>query len=127
MEGVKAEGHEKAKDAPSGAAKISYEHFSKMEIRIATVLHAEKVAGADKLLRLEIDLGGGEKRQLVAGIAHVYTPEEVIGKQIPVVANLEPRKIKGLESNGMILAADDNGKPVLLHPQRKVPEGARVF
>ncbi|HLC92461.1 MAG TPA: methionine--tRNA ligase subunit beta [archaeon] len=107
-------------------AKITYEQFSKLEIRIAKILHAEKVEGSDKLLRLEIDLGT-EKRQLVAGLAQQYTPEEIIGKQIPVIANLEMRKIRGIESNGMILAADDNGKPVILQPQREVPNGAKVF
>ena len=107
-------------------AKITYEQFSKLEIRIAKILHAEKVEGSDKLLRLEIDLGT-EKRQLVAGLAQQYTPEEIIGKQIPVIANLEMRKIRGIENNGMILAADDNGKPVILQPQREVPNGAKVF
>ena|SRR3989344_3950161 len=106
--------------------KIEYGYFSKMQIRVATILHAEKIEGSDKLLRLEISLGD-EKRQLVAGIAPQYKPEEIVGKQIPVIANLEPRKIRGIESNGMILAADDNGKPVLLHPQKKVPDGAKVI
>ena len=108
------------------SSKINYEQFSKMELRIATITHAEKVAGSDKLLRLEIDLGT-EKRQLVAGIALEYTPEQVIGKQIPIVANLEPRKLKGIVSDGMILAADDNGRPVLLHPEKKVPNGGKVL
>lgn len=110
----------------SNQQKISFEQFSKIEIRMAKVLHAEKVAGSDKLLRLEIDLGN-EKRQLVAGIAQQYTTEQIIGRQIPVVSNLEPRKIKGIESNGMILAADNNGKPVLMFPEKEVQEGSRVL
>ncbi len=106
--------------------KMKFEEFSKMEIRIAKVLAAEKVAGSDKLLRLEIDLGA-EKRQLVAGIAQQYTPEEIVGKQVPVATNLEPRKIRGIESNGMMLAADDNGRPVLLFAEKEVQNGARVL
>jgi methionine--tRNA ligase beta chain len=104
---------------------ITNDDFMKLDIRIGTVRAADKVPGADKLIRLEIDLGG-EQRQVVAGMAHTYAPEEFIGKQVPIVVNLEPRKLRGIESQGMILAVDVNGKPVLLLPDREVPPGSVV-
>ena len=104
---------------------ISFDDFKKLDIRIGKIIAAEKVEGTDKLLKLKIDLGN-EERQLVAGIAEVYQPEELVGKQIPVLANLEPKKFKGLESQGMILAADDNGRPILLHPEKEIPAGSIV-
>jgi methionine--tRNA ligase beta chain len=104
---------------------IPYEDFKKLDIRIGTIVSAEKIEGTDKLLKLEIDLGG-ERRQLVAGIAEVFDPGQVIGKQIPVLLNLEPRSIRGIVSQGMILAADVDGNPALLHPDREVPPGSIV-
>jgi methionine--tRNA ligase beta chain len=104
---------------------ILYEDFKKLDIRIGTIVSAEKIEGTDKLLKLEIDLGG-ERRHLVAGIAEVFEPGQVIGKQIPVLLNLEPRSIRGIVSQGMILAADVAGKPALLHPDREVPPGSIV-
>ena len=104
---------------------ISYDEFSKLDIKIGTIISAEKIEGTDKLLKLEIDLGN-EKRQLVAGIAEMYLPKDLIGKQIPILTNLEPKKLKGVESQGMILAADVGGKPVLLHPEKEVPPGSIV-
>ncbi|MFZ5987333.1 MAG: methionine--tRNA ligase subunit beta [Bacillota bacterium] len=98
--------------------------FKKLEIKIGKILSAEKVVGADKLLRLEVDIG--QKRQLVAGIAEQYKPEELIGKEIPILVNLEPRKIRGIESQGMLLAVVDEGKPVLLHPDREVLPGSMI-
>ena len=109
-------------------ATILYDDFQKLEIRMGKVLEAERVPGTDKLLRLRVDLGD-ETRQLVAGIAHVYAPEEVVGRTIPVLANLEPRTIRGIESQGMILCpTDKEGNPVLLlpDPERDVPAGAPV-
>ena len=105
--------------------KIKYEDFAKLDIRIGKILSAEKVENADKLLKLEIDIGT-EKRQVLAGIAEFYKPEELVGKQIPFLANLEPRKLRGLESQGMILAADADGKAVLLHPDKEVLDGSKV-
>ena len=105
--------------------EISFEDFLKLDIRIGKVLKAEKVEGTDKLMRLEVDIGD-EKRQLVAGIADVYKTEEIIGREIPVLVNLEAKNIKGIESKGMILAADVDGKPVLLHPEKEVPVGSKV-
>jgi len=104
---------------------INYEDFNKLDVRIGTILEAEKVEGADKLLKLLVDIGG-EKRTLVAGIAETYTPEEIIGKQIPILTNLEPKKFRGIESQGMILAVDIEGKATLIHPDKKVPNGSRV-
>jgi methionine--tRNA ligase beta chain len=103
---------------------ITYDDFAKLEIKIGTILSAEKVEGADKLLKLQINLGD-EERQVVAGIAEWYSPEELVGKQVPVLANLEPRKLRGVESQGMILAAGDK-TAVLLHPEKKVSNGAKV-
>ena len=104
---------------------INYEHFSKLNIRIGTIIEAEKVLNADKLLKLIIDFGD-EKRQIISGIAEWYSPEQLIGKQVPVLINLEPRKFKGLESQGMILAADENDKAVLMHPEKNIPNGSEV-
>lgn len=116
--------------APAAAAsndgKISIDDFAKVELRVAQVKVAEKVKGADKLLRLEVDLGS-EVRQIVAGIAEAYAPEALIGRKVVIVANLAPRKLRGLESNGMIVAASlDGGKPVLAAFLEDVPVGARL-
>jgi methionyl-tRNA synthetase len=106
--------------------KISIDDFAKVELRVAQVKTAERVKGADKLLRLEVDLGN-EVRQLVAGIAEAYTPESLIGRKVVIVANLAPRKLRGLESNGMIVAAaPDGGKPVLAGFLEDVPVGTRL-
>jgi len=104
---------------------ITFEDFKKIEIKIGKVVKSEKIEGADKLLKLEIDLGT-EKRQLVAGIAEMYQPDELIGKELPVLANLEPREIRGIKSQGMILAIEVDGKPVLLIPEEEVPYGSIV-
>lgn len=104
---------------------ISFEDFKKLDIRIGKIISAEKVEGADKLVKLVFDMGD-EERQVVAGIAESHNPEELIGKEMPVLTNLEPRELKGEMSNGMILAADDNGKPVLLLPEKEIPPGSVV-
>ena len=106
--------------------KISIDDFAKVELRVAQVKTAERVKGADKLLRLEVDLGN-EIRQLVAGIAEAYDPETLIGRKVVIVANLAPRKLRGLESNGMIVAASpEGGKPVLAGFLEDVPVGTRL-
>ncbi|HKM86408.1 MAG TPA: methionine--tRNA ligase [Terriglobales bacterium] len=106
--------------------KISIDDFAKVELRVAQVKTAERVKGADKLLRLEVDLGT-EVRQLVAGIAEAYDPETLIGRKVVIVANLAPRKLRGLESNGMIVAASpEGGKPVLASFLEDVPVGTRL-
>ncbi len=106
--------------------KISIDDFARVELRVAQVKTAERVKGADKLLRLEVDLGT-EVRQLVAGIAEAYEPETLIGRKVVIVANLAPRKLRGLESNGMIVAASpEGGKPVLASFLEDVPIGTRL-
>ncbi len=105
---------------------INIDDFAKVELRVAQVLVAERIPKADKLLRLEVDLGY-EKRQILAGIAQYYEPEKLIGRKIIIVANLAPRKMRGLESNGMLLAASlDDGAPVLAGFLEEVPLGARL-
>jgi methionine--tRNA ligase beta chain len=104
---------------------ITFDDFKKLDIRIGTIISAVQIPGTDKLLSLEIDVGA-EKRHVVAGIAEMYHPDQLIGKEIPVLMNLEPRKIRGVESHGMILAVDADGKPILLHPDRVVPSGSTV-
>lgn len=104
---------------------ISFDDFNKLDIRIGTILEAETVPETDKLLKLAVDLGD-EKRTLVAGIAEDYKPEEIIGKQIPILTNLEPKKLRGIESQGMILAVDIDNKAILLHPDKKVPNGSKI-
>ena len=113
--------------APAGPAKIAIEDFAKVEMRVGVVKSAERVPGADKLLKLLVDIGE-EVRQVVAGIAAAYVPESLIGKKVVVVANLAPRKLRGVESNGMIVAASvgPEGKPVLCTFTEDVPPGARL-
>jgi methionyl-tRNA synthetase len=113
-----------AATVPDG--KITIEDFAKVELRVGQVKVAEKVKGADKLLRLEVDLGT-EVRQVVAGIAEAYAPETLVGRKVVIVVNLAPRKLRGLESNGMIVAASpEGGKPVLASFLEDVPIGTRL-
>ena len=108
------------------AQHITIDDFTKVELRVAQILVAERIPKADKLLRLEVDLGY-EKRQILAGIAQYYEPEKLIGRKIVIVANLAPRKMRGLESNGMLLAASlQDGAPVLAGFLEEVPLGARL-
>ena len=104
---------------------IPIEEFKKLDLRIGTVKSAEPHPQADRLLILKIDLGS-EERQLVAGIRGHYTVEELIGKQIVVVANLQPAKLRGVESQGMLLAARDGEGIVILSPEKSVSAGAKV-
>ena len=106
--------------------KITIDDFAKIELRVGLVKVAERVKGADKLLRLEVDIGT-EVRQILAGIAEAYDPESLVGRKVVIVANLAPRKLRGLESNGMIVAASlEGGKPVLAGFLEDVPIGARL-
>ncbi|HEY1901295.1 MAG TPA: methionine--tRNA ligase [Terracidiphilus sp.] len=110
----------------AASAVITIDDFVKVDLRVAQILVAERVPKADKLLRLEVDLGY-EKRQILAGIAQYYEPEKLIGRKIVIVANLAPRKMRGLESNGMLLAASlPDGAPVLASFLEEVPLGARL-
>lgn len=104
---------------------VTIDDFQKLDIKIGRVLTAENVEGSKKLLKLNIDFGI-EKRQIVTGMAEFFNPEHFIGKEIPVLVNLEMRRLKGIESHGMIIAADVGGEPVLLHPEKEVPAGSEV-
>jgi len=104
---------------------ISIDEFRNVELRVATVKSAEPHPNADKLLVLQIDLGT-EQRQICAGIRNQYTPEDLVGKQIVVVANLETAKLRGLDSQGMLLAASDEGRVVIPDAGETVQPGAKV-
>jgi methionyl-tRNA synthetase len=110
---------------PQEKPKLKYERFMDVELRVALVLEAERVEGTDKLMRLQLDVGE-DRRQIVAGVAESYAPEELVGKRIVIVANLKPAKIRGVVSNGMLLAADLDGKPIVATFDRDVPPGTRV-
>jgi methionyl-tRNA synthetase len=117
------------KQAPAVVTeKIAIDDFIKVELRAATILEAERVPKADKLLRLIVEVGEEQPRQILAGIAEYYAPEEVVGRKIVIVANLAPRKMRGLESNGMLLAASvgEEGRPVLATFGEDVPNGTRL-
>jgi methionine--tRNA ligase beta chain len=103
---------------------INFDDFKKVELKVAKVLSAERVEGSEKLLKLSLDLGT-EQRQIVAGVGKAYSPETIIGMEIVIVANLEPRALMGVESNGMLLAASD-AEPVLLVPHKEVPPGTGI-
>jgi methionyl-tRNA synthetase len=105
--------------------QITINDFMNVDLRVAKVLSAERVEGTDKLMKLQIDLGS-EQRQLVAGIAQVYEPDALVGKQIVVVANLKPARLRGVESQGMLLAADAAGRPIIATFEEQVPLGTRV-
>ena len=117
---------EAAQNVTSQKAEVSFDDFQKMDIRVSTILAAEKVAKTKKLLKLSIDTGI-DKRTIVSGIAEYYTPEELVGRQVLVLANLAPREIKGIESRGMILMAEDAlGRLVLVQPEDKTMSGAMI-
>ena len=117
---------EAAKSVAEQKAEVSFDDFQKMDIRVSTILAAEKVAKTKKLLKLTIDTGI-DKRTIVSGIAEYYTPEQLVGRQVLVLANLAPREIRGIESRGMILMAEDAlGRLVLLQPEDKTMAGAMV-
>src|SRR3990167_6463358 len=103
---------------------ITIEDFKKCDIRIGKVLSAEKVEGSEKLIKFTFDIGG-EERQIIGGLALAYPdPSILIGKEMPLILNLEPKKLMGLESQGMIMAADKEGMPVILTPIEEVPPGS---
>jgi methionyl-tRNA synthetase len=117
--------------APEGIAPVAppieFDDFAKVDLRVARILTAEKVEKADKLLKLTMDVAEREPRTIVAGIAKAYTPEQLIGRKVVIVANLQPRKLRGIMSNGMIVAASlENTSPVLAGFLEDVPVGARL-
>ncbi|MEO0278263.1 MAG: methionine--tRNA ligase, partial [candidate division WOR-3 bacterium] len=104
---------------------VTFEEFKKLEIRIGEIISVEDVPGADKIYKLEVNLGN-RVVSLVAGMKTSYKKEELLHKKVPVLVNLEPKKLRGIESNGMVLACDLDGKPVLLVPEKDVPPGSIV-
>ncbi len=107
---------------------INYDDFAKLELRVATVIECKPHSNADKLLVLQVELANGEKRQICAGLRQHYEPEQLIGKQIVVVANLAPRQMRGEISNGMLLAATDAvaNRVIVVSPSDAVPAGSKV-
>jgi len=105
---------------------VSFEEFKKLDLRIGTILSAEEIEGADKLWKLTIDLGT-EQKIICAGVKEHYSSEYLVGKQVPIVTNLQPRMLKGIESQGMLLmAVDEHDKPVLITPEQIVPRGTII-
>jgi len=106
---------------------IPYSDFQKIDLRTAKIISAERVDSSEKLIKLKVDLGieMGE-RQIIAGIGKAYEPEKLVGMEIIVVANLEPRNLMGLESQGMLLAADSESGPILLQPDKSTLPGAKI-
>jgi len=104
---------------------VSHEDFQKLEFRVGTILSAERVSNSQKLLKLSVNLGT-ETRQIIAGIGTTYEPEALLNTQIVVIANLEPRMLMGLESQGMLLAASTDKGPVLISPRTLAPEGSTI-
>ncbi len=116
-------------ETPEPTPTITIDDFIKVDLRVGQIVIAERIPKADKLLRLEVDLGPLGRRQILSGIAEHYTPEELIGRRIAVIANLAPRKMRGLESHGMLLAASDDAhtsKPILATFSDEVPLGSRI-
>jgi tRNA-binding protein len=104
---------------------ITYDDFAKLDLRIAKIVNTEKIPGKSRIIKGIIDLGE-EKREVIIGGAEYYQPEELVGKTVVVIANLEPRKIAGFESNAMLLAADVNEKPFWLTVSEDVPLGTKI-
>jgi methionyl-tRNA synthetase len=117
------EREEKAEVKSTETPRISINDFAKVQMRVAQVLEVEKIEGSRKLLKLRVDIGD-EVRQVVAGISEAYAPEDLLNKKVILVANLKPVKLMGVESNGMIVAASDGGKPVLATFTEDVPNGS---
>ncbi|NOZ24823.1 MAG: methionine--tRNA ligase subunit beta, partial [Nitrospirae bacterium] len=122
-------GKDRKKDASPRKKKeseglISIDDFAKVELKVGKIIEAERIEGSNKLVKLQVDTG--ERRQIVAGIAKVYSPEQLVGKKIVVVANLKPAKLMGVKSEGMLLAANDGEHLVLVTPEEDVKVGARV-
>jgi methionyl-tRNA synthetase len=123
-------GKQPAAAEPAGekiAGQISVSDFAKVDLRVGLVRFAERVKNSDKLMHIKVDIGETEPRTIVAGIAEAYTPEQLLNRKVVIVANLQPRKLKGIESNGMIVAASvEGGKPVLAGFHEDIPVGARL-
>ncbi|MCL5733446.1 MAG: methionine--tRNA ligase subunit beta [Patescibacteria group bacterium] len=120
----KSANQEKIAELEKPTEVLKFEDFKKADLRVGKILRAEKIENSEKLLKLQVDLGN-EKRQIVAGIGKYYSPDDLIGGEVIVVANLEPRSLMGFESRGMLLAASDK-EVVLLKPSREVVPGSKV-
>ncbi len=106
---------------------LTFVDYAKLDLRIGTIVSAEKVEKADKLLKLSIDIGEASPRKVISGIAKHFTPDQVVGQQVILVANLEPRRMRGVESQGMVLMAEDSsGKLVFVQPAQVLPPGGEV-
>ncbi len=105
---------------------ITIDDFAKIELKVGTILEAEKIAESDKLIKLQVDLGEEQPRQILAGVKQWYEGEDLIGKQVIVVANLEPKKLMGYDSEGMLLAASCEDRPVFLTVSQPTPNGAKI-
>ncbi|GAC1351346.1 MAG: hypothetical protein NVSMB1_03460 [Polyangiales bacterium] len=124
-----AKGMKGARPKVAAASEIAFDEFQRLDLRVGTVISAERVPKSDKLLRVQVDLGEGELRQVVAGIGKTFAPESLAGQQVVVVANLKPAKLMGYESRGMILAVGGEageGDLALLTPNRPRAKGARI-
>jgi len=108
-------------------ATITFDDFKKIKIQIGTLLDVEKVEGSNKLLKLTVDFGEESPRTILSGISKYFNIEDLKGKQLPFITNMEPKKMLGMESKGMLLAADIEGRPILLIPQEEVTPGTRVI
>ena len=116
----------KEEQKPHTTPTISYDDFAKLDIRVGTVLAVEKIENADKLLKCTIDFGAFGQRTIVSGIAEWKTPEDLVGRQLPYIVNLAPRMLRGVESQGMLIAASDDLGVALLIPEREVPPGTKL-
>jgi methionyl-tRNA synthetase len=106
---------------------MTIDEFQKADLRIGKIVSAERVEGSEKLLKLQVDIGEPAPRQILSGIAKAYAPEDIAGKSVTIIANLEPRMMMGMESNGMLLAAHgDSGAPVLILPANDVAPGSKI-
>lgn len=105
---------------------VSIDDFLKLELKVGTVLEAEALEESEKLIKLQVDIGEENPRQILAGIKQWYKPEDLEGKQVIVIANLKPRMMMGIKSQGMLLAAEGEDKPVPLTPSKKVPPGSKI-
>jgi len=110
-------------EAREPESRIKIDDFARVQMRVGQILEAEKVEGSRKLLKLKVDIGS-EIRQVVAGISEAYTPEDLINRKVILVANLKPARLMGIESDGMIVAASDEGRPVLATFNEDVPNGS---
>lgn len=106
---------------------MTIDEFQQSDLRVGTIISAERVEGSEKLLKLQVDIAEPAPRQILSGIAKAYAPEELVGKSVVIIANLEPRMMMGMESNGMLLAAHgEGGAPVLIRPVGEVAPGSKI-